>query len=526
MIKKLLAPFIFTIISFIYPYHSFCQHQNVLISRINSPEEPSITMNFGLQNQLVVGANLDQYCYSSDSGATWSYSFINSSFGVNGDPCLISDWEGTFYYFHLSNPTNGNWLDRIVCQKSIDQGITWNDGSYLGYSGEKDQDKQWAVADFQNHIIYTTWTQFDAYGSSHSSKKSNILFSKSTDQGESWTEAKQINEKPGNCKDSDLTTEGAVPAVGPNGEVYVAWALNDSLYFDKSPDQGETWLENDIFIAQQPGGWDFAVPGIYRCNGLPVTCCDTSHSTYRGNIYVNWTDQRNGTHNTDVWLAKSVDGGMTWSNPTRVNDDSTETHQFLTWMTVDQKNGYLYFIYYDRRNYTDYRTDVYMALSKDGGDSFTNFKISEKPFYPREDVFFGDYTNIVAYNNIVRPIWTRLNYDNIESGLSIWTALVDMSSIGVNVQEFFSVEEYETYPNPVSHTSYYSFKLRKTSTLSLYLLNTLGQTVSTIINNETRWAGKYIEPVLIDELNLTPGIYFYHLITNNEQKIKKLIVVD
>ncbi len=170
-----------------------------------------------------------------------------------------------------------------------------------------------------------------------------------------------------------------------------------------------------------PGDWDYDIPGISRCNGLPVTVCDLSNGPYRGNIYINWTDQRNGTDDTDVWMAKSTDGGDTWDEPKRVNDDPAGKQQFFTWMTIDQVTGYLWFVWYDRRNYTDNNTDVYMAVSRDGGESFFNFKVSEQPFLPTAGVFFGDYNNVTAYNNVIRPIWTRLH----QGQLSVWTAIVD-----------------------------------------------------------------------------------------------------
>ena len=63
-----------------------------------------------------------------------------------------------------------------------------------------------------------------------------------------------------------------------------------------------------------------------------------------------------------------------------------------------------------------------LSYSKDGGTSFTSKTISESPFIPMNDVFFGDYNNISAFDGIVRPIWTR--YEN--NKLSIWTALINM----------------------------------------------------------------------------------------------------
>lgn len=116
-----------------------------------------------------------------------------------------------------------------------------------------------------------------------------------------------------------------------------------------------------------PGGWNIGIPGLDRANGLPITKCDLSGGANHGTIYINWCDQRNGTGNTDVWLSKSTDGGNTCSPPAKVNDDNSNKHQFLTWMDIDQTKGNLYFVFYDRRAYSDNRTDVFIAISNDGG---------------------------------------------------------------------------------------------------------------------------------------------------------------
>lgn len=391
--------------------------QNVMISNTNYPEEPSIKINPKNPAFIVAGANLNNYYYSADTGRTWQKGILTSPYGVWGDPVIDVDTLGHFYFFHLSNPPSGSWIDRIVCQKSVNNGQTWSPGTYTGLNGTKAQDKHWSVVDRKTNTIYITWTQFDVYGSSNPADSSIILFSKSTDGGETWTPPQRINKKAGDCIDSDNTVEGAVPAVGPNGEVYVAWAGPAGIRFDRSTDGGATWLDEDILIDPMPGGWDYDIPGISRCNGLPVTKCDLSGGAWHGTIYVNWTDQRNGTDDTDVWLAKSTDGGFTWSAPKRVNDDAPGKHQFFTWMDIDQVTGWLWFVFYDRRNYNDNRTDVYLAVSMDGGETFINRKISESPFLPNAGVFFGDYTNISVHNNIVRPIWTRLHGGQ----LSVWT---------------------------------------------------------------------------------------------------------
>ena len=306
----------------------------------------------------------------------------------------------------------------------MENGKKWDGDFFVGYNPPKDQDKEWGCADNQGNL-YLTWTQFDEYESRQPGDSTNILFATSTDQGKSWSDPLAINQFKGNCLDGDSTVEGAMPVIGPDGEIYVTWAFANKIYFDKSTDGGKTWLENDIVVAEQEAGWSFDVPAISRANGFPVIACDTSSGPGRGTIYLSWTDKKDG--HTDVWFTKSEDGGNQWIDPVRVNNDSTRAEQFFVWMTFDQSDQSLYFVFYDRRAYDEngIATDVYLAYSFDPGHSFKNVKISESPFIPNEQVFFGDYTNIVAYKGIVRPVWTRMD----QGKLSIWTALINKKDL-------------------------------------------------------------------------------------------------
>ena len=408
----------------------FSQYENVLLPLPKkaiyyySQVEPSIYINPKNTNEVIAGSVMNDYYFSEDGGATWKSSSIKSKWGVNGDPCMLIDTLGRYYYFHLSNIKGEHLVGGIVSERSDKlkgkfrfEGHTIANGKY--------HDKEWAVVNPYNNEIYMCWTQFDAYESDLASDHSNILFSKSTDGGLNWTFPKQLSAVPGDCMDNDQTAEGAVPAVGPNGEIYVAWSRNDSLWLNVSTTGGETWMTKETYITTQPGGWVVDIPGIYRSNGLPVTACDKSNSPYRGTLYVNWADQRNGTDDNDVWLIKSTDGGKNWSEVKRVNNDKPGKQQFLTWMTIDQTNGYLYFVFYDRRNHDKTHTDVYLAWSKDGGETITNVKMSETAFKPNSKIFFGDYTNISVHNGVIRPIWTRLH----EGQISLYTALIEQSEL-------------------------------------------------------------------------------------------------
>jgi len=92
-------------------------------------------------------------------------------------------------------------------------------------------------------------------------------------------------------------------------------------------------------------------------------------------------------------------------------------------MDIDVKNGNIYCVFYDRRNYKSDsdETDVYLAKSIDGGESFVNVKISEHSFTPKKMIFLGDYIGISVYDNMVRPIWMEY----APYSLSVWTAIIN-----------------------------------------------------------------------------------------------------
>ncbi len=503
-------------------FSSRAQYANVMVSDEFNPNETSIYINPKNTKQIIAGANLNSYYFSFDGGFSWNRNPMNSTLGVWGDPCVVIDTSGYFYFFHLSYPSQSTWLDQIVCQRSINNGLSWSNGSGMGKNDPKEQDKEWACVNPANNEIYVSWTQFDSYGTNDPTKKSNIMFSKSSDQGLTWSDALQINEVSGNCLDSDSTVEGAVPAVGPNGEIYIAWAGPTGLVFDRSLDGGLTWLDHDIFVSDIPGGWDYSIPGIYRANGLPVTCCDLSTGPNRGSIYINWTDERssNGTdQDVDVWMVKSTDGGITWTTPRRVNNDEPGKQQFFTWMTVDQVTGYIWFVFYDRRAYDDTRTDVYLAVSKDGGETFENIKISESPFIPSSNVFFGDYTCISAHSNIIRPIWTRL--DN--ASLSAWTAIIEPYFEGTAEDEYIPFAVEQTFPNPFNESTIFSFKLRVPSKVSLSVYDIFGHKVAALIDNAWTQPGKYIQKFEPGKYNLPSGIYYFSFSGNGVNTQRKII---
>lgn len=393
-----------------------------------NPCEPSIAIDPTNPKRMVAGSILNNVYKSIDGGITWDHDVLKSSHGVYGDPTIIASPLGDFYYLHLGDPGNGGysnsrWLESIVIQQLKEKKFScrkkcWTDGIAIGTNAPKDQDKQWATTSKDGGEIYVSWTEFDKYDSKEPNDHSRILFSKGKKGENSFSKPVSISDVEGGCIDDDNTTEGAVPAAGVNNEVYVAWAHQENIYFNKSVDGGNTWMPKSKVAMSIPGGWNQEIPGVYRANGMPILLSDLSNGPNRGNLYLCWSDERNG--DVDVFVSSSSDGGENWTEAVRVNNDKTNTPQFFPWMTVDVVTGNLYAVFYDRRNHTDYNTDVYLASSTDGGKTWKNERISEKPFVSSASVFLGDYNNISAVNGVVRPIWTRI--DNYKT--SVWIALI------------------------------------------------------------------------------------------------------
>ncbi|MGB1184907.1 MAG: sialidase family protein, partial [Schleiferiaceae bacterium] len=383
--------------------------------------EPSIAINPSDPKHVVAGSILNNFYESTDGGKNWSQQQIESSFGVWGDPCLIIDTTGRVYYFHLSDPEGTNWrsdqiLDRMVCQTKNGPGGSFSDGSFTEINGKK-HDKEWAAVQPRTGAIGLSWTQFDTYGTADTTCKSTILYSESTDQGISWSPPVVITEQRGDCIDDDNTAEGAVPAFGIGNARYVGWALNGKIMFSRSLDAVH-WEETTV--ATQHAGWTQSYAGFSRCNGMPVTVVDhCKQSPYYGRIYLCWGDQIEGLGG-EIFVSYSDNAGFNWSAPSSISPQGGTSDQFLPWLTVDPTSGYLYAVFYDRRNTTkDNETNTYLSISRDGGTTWSEQRINSEAFYPSDAVFMGDYNHISAHGGEVRPIWTELA--NMKK--SVWTYL-------------------------------------------------------------------------------------------------------
>jgi hypothetical protein len=368
--------------------------------------------------QLKAHPGITDFAYvSTDGGRSWkTVPRANPQRRRQGDDMITFTGDGlaihTYIAFDGIRQARPKRASSGIITSTSRDGVTWADPVAVvdhTNSVEPHEDKPWTKADNGKDSphkgnIYVAWTKFDVYGSKNPDHKTHVYVSRSQDAGKSYSVPHRISEKPGDCVDSSKTVMGAVPAVGPKGEVYVVWGGPEGLVFTKSSDAGWTFGKNQV-IGEIVGGWDFSVKGIFRCDGLPSMGVDVSPGKDRGSIYVNWADRRNG--DPDVFLTVSRDGGATWSQPLRVNDDpkGNGKEQFFTWMAVDPVDGSVNVAFYDRRDLEGSKTGLMLARSVDGGRTFVNHKINQEPFECQPKVFFGDYIGVDAFGGRVAILY-------------------------------------------------------------------------------------------------------------------------
>ena len=387
------------------------------------PAEVSVAINPTDPDNLIgvsmTAARQSGIYVSQDGGATWeAQGAANPDDRVHSDPFIAFDAEGVAYRSYLafvgaflvdperqanglflSSSINGglSWSDPVAIIDHPDSIAPFEDRSALAIDSD-------AESDFANRI-YLAWSRFDALNQSNGCA-SQILLVRSEDRGASFSEPVSVSDRGGDCLDDDGSVTGPSPAIGPNGEVYVSWAGPLGIIFDKSMDGGVTFGTDQV-ISDNPGGWNLPVPGRIRHNGLPVTGVDRSDGPMRGSIYVSWIDSRNG--DLDVFVAHSRDGGETWSEPMRVNDDPVGNgkNQLFAWMAVDPGDGSVNLIFYDQRDLVGDDLRLTLARSTDGGRLFRNYQIEQAPFDCHPNLFLGDFIGIDALDGQISAVYTH-----------------------------------------------------------------------------------------------------------------------
>ncbi len=366
-----------------------------------------------------------------DGGLTWSDHLLEGSpYDWDSDPALTVGADGTYYLVVLS--LNGLYdANGLFLFTSSDQGESWQ-GPYTivdAPTGTPFHDKQMVVCDaspespYQGNL-YVTWTLFGADWTNP------IYLTRSTDGGQTWSSPVQISTSS-SCQWSN-------PAVGPDGELYVAWFdfSSWSLRIRKSTNGGVSFGPEHL-VQPVRHGWG-QIMGDVDIISYPAMDVDRSDGPDRGTVYIAYADT-GATGTVDILFTRSTDGGQTWSSPIRLNDDpfTSPADQFHPWLEVDE-DGALHVIFYDRRNDpNNLAFDLYITHSYDGGQTWTpNERITWVSSEPIGRAgLIGEYIGLSVRHGRTLAVWTDTRNGNQDVFAGIPDSLVAIQEPGPPVAQ-------------------------------------------------------------------------------------------
>ncbi|MEV6106700.1 sialidase family protein [Streptomyces sp. NPDC051940] len=366
---------------------------------------------------------------SSDGGKTWTNrgllddqaSWASSDIISDGDPVISYGPKpkagGGFgyengaraYYSSLASYKPGRSPyppnkapELLLVAYSDDNGATWSPPVIATVKENPNDfnDKEWVTVDASPTSpffgrVYLTWTEFRALGTSEP-----VMVSVSADGGNTFSLPKQLS--PAGNNGTGNGRQGSMPAVGPDGTVYVAWEQGFEHLVSVSRDGGATWARPAVVGAvadiQDP------IPGAnFRTNSfLSIAADPRAGST---SVWAAWVNRTAGGGR--VVVASSPDRGGTWSAPTTVST-AAEGYAFFQGLDVAPNGrvdvGYQALKAVDPTTYGtgNAAVDAYYVARKAGGSWSAPLRISSASSDPAASAqnnlvrqFYGDY-NVLA----------------------------------------------------------------------------------------------------------------------------------
>jgi len=207
--------------------------------------------------------------------------------------------------------------------------------------------------------------------------------------------------------------QGPQPAVGPNGELYVMFVrglVNGGIEVRKSTDGGQTFVSKpDITPVRLQEKF---VGSLAIRTFLSGTIAVDQNTGY---VYIAWAEFKLGPpEDYDVYYVYSTNGGDSWSTKQPVTS-TTANYQFFPWFSVDP-TGRVYLFYMQRVDQTSSNVDVYLAESLNNGVSFlTPLRINEVSSNADNAQFFHDYQGLVSTVGYAYPVWADFRNSNADA---------------------------------------------------------------------------------------------------------------
>jgi len=438
-------------------------------SNATTQNEPSLAVAGSL---VVVGYNstkpvgnhfqISQYAFSKNGGASFTdRGFVPANGNVlGGDPALAFGPDGTtLYYASIGN--DAGKVSRIFVNTSTSLSpVTF--GAPVAISGLTSgaaQDKELIAVDTTQSSfrgrVYVAWSEF--VSGSPPDGASRILLAASSGTSPLAFSAPQA------LSTVTAVNHGAMPAVAPNGDVYVVWSVftparppgtpapaapqmiqivrsRDGGASFQNPDPADTSPSKTIARVTSTVGRMTSAGIPIRTRGFPYIAIDQTPpgSPTRGNIYLVFQAKppAPAIARSEIFFTRSTDGGKTWdtrrsiSNGEAVtNGDPTQNDNWMPSIAVSPVTGHIRVIFYSRRE-DQHNVDirVYEAGSLDGGLTWFNRRRSMIAFRPstgydsflkvlgcfppgtsaceRAMAHMGDYISVVAEKSNFYAVWT------------------------------------------------------------------------------------------------------------------------
>ncbi len=301
----------------------------------------------------------------------------------------------------------------MMVSRSFDHGRSWSPPIALIRDGESAfNDKNTLTADpLDANYVYAVWDRLIA-----ANDTGPAYFARTVDGGASWQPARPIYD-PG-TRSQTIGNQIAVLPSGVLLNVFnqidrSPQGLQTSrVGLVRSTDRGATW-SGPVFVADL-----LAVGTIDPETGQPVrdgALIPNIAVAPNGDVYVVWQDSRFSGGVVDaIALSRSSDGGLSWSAPVRVNA-AANVSAFTPTIHVN-RDGVLAVMYQDLRNNTSAATlptDVWLARSGDSGVSWTeqrigtSFDLTTAPF--ASGLFVGDYHGLVSKRGVFVAFYSKAN---------------------------------------------------------------------------------------------------------------------
>jgi hypothetical protein len=319
----------------------------------------------------------------------------------------------------------------IYVNKSTNGGLTWGPPTQLVRDDSLFlfNDKNSMTADpFDSNFVYAIWDrsrfpsdkrEIHSISGFPRSFRSDAIFTRTTNGGASWEPARAIFRPKAN--QFGIGHQIAVVLGGPHqGRLVNVFTLfhgsgankkGQELAFMISDDRGATWSEPITPFKILPGFVNDPDDGtpLRTEDILPEIGAGPN-----GELYVVWQEASLAPSGSAIAFSKSLDGGLTWTDPFRIN--TRPDVQAFTPSVEALADGTIGVTHYDLRSNTPdpatLPTDYWFLHSHNGGATWTETRVTPAPFDHKlapdaGGLFLGDYVGLTPAGGQFLSLFTK-----------------------------------------------------------------------------------------------------------------------